>query len=99
MRDKIGYLGPNGSFSGMAASAVFPNEEWVPFTTIPECMDAVDEETVDFAIVPMENAIEGSVNLTVDYLFYEKSLAIVGEVVVPIRQHLMVHPDRVADWR
>src|SRR5699024_5214541 len=38
-----------------------------------------------------------SVNLTVDYLFYEKSLTIVGEVVLPIRQHLLVHPDNEAN--
>lgn len=98
MREKIGYLGPNGTFTEMAAEAVFSNEELIPFATIPECMDAVDKGEVDYAVVPMENAIEGSVNLTVDYLFYEKSLFIVGEVVVPIRQHLLVHPDREQDW-
>lgn len=99
MREKIGYLGPKGSFSEMASDAVFPNEELTPCATIPECMDAVDQGTVNYAVVPMENSIEGSVNLTVDYLFYEKSLVIVGEVVVPIRQHLMVHPDREENWR
>lgn len=99
MRDKIGYLGPTGTFTEMAVSAVFPNEEGHPFTTIPECMDAVEKGTVDYAVVPMENAIEGSVNLTMDALFYEKSLTIVGEVVVPIRQHLMVHQDHAQHWQ
>ncbi|HET7616551.1 MAG TPA: prephenate dehydratase [Bacillales bacterium] len=99
MREKIGYLGPKGTFTETAASALFPDEELIPCTTIPHCMEAVNEGSVDYCVVPLENAIEGSVNLTMDYLFHEKVLSIVGEVVVPIRQHFMVHPDRVDDWR
>ncbi|HET7627363.1 MAG TPA: prephenate dehydratase [Bacillales bacterium] len=99
MREKIGYLGPKGTFTETAACALFPDDDLVPCTTIPQCMEAVEEERLDYCIVPLENAIEGSVNLTMDYLFHEKKLAIVAEVVVPIRQHFMVHPDRVDDWR
>lgn len=98
MREQIGYLGPKGTFTETAADALFPDEKLVPHSTIPECMEAVRSGKLDYCVVPLENAIEGSVNLTMDYLFHERTLSIVGEVVVPIRQHFMVHPDRVEDW-
>lgn len=98
MREKIGYLGPKGTFTETAADALFPDEELVPYATIPACMEAVNGEEIDYCVVPLENAIEGSVNLTMDYLFHDRVLSIVGEVVLPIRQHFMVHPDRVDDW-
>ena len=41
-------------------------------------MDAAVAGEVDLAFVPLENALEGSVNLTIDYLIHEQPLAIVG---------------------
>ena len=64
----------------------FPEAEHVPYRTIPDCIDATANENVDFAVVPLENAIEGSVNITVDYLVHERPLSIVGEITVPIQQ-------------
>lgn len=89
---KIGYLGPKGTFTEMAARGLFEQQEFVPYRTIPSCMDAVAALEVDAAIVPIENAIEGSVNLTLDYLIHKQRLPIVGGVTVPIAQHLLVHP-------
>ncbi|KGX91482.1 prephenate dehydratase [Pontibacillus marinus] len=94
---KIGYLGPKGTFTNIAVSQAFPNNELEPFSTIPSCMDAVKHEEIQYAVLPWENAIEGSVNLTIDYLVNQK-LTIVGEIIVPIRQHLMVHPQNRDCW-
>jgi len=94
----IGYLGPKATFSEQAVKLFFPNSKRQPFTTIPACIDACELNEVDAAVVPLENTIEGSVNLTLDYLIHEQPLKIVGEVVIPIRQHLMVHPDNVDKW-
>lgn len=77
----------------MAAKSLFANEKLIPYKTIPACIDAVAEKEVDVAIVPIENAIEGSVNMTLDYLIHKQRLPIVGGVTVPIAQHLLVHPD------
>ncbi|MGM7720975.1 prephenate dehydratase [uncultured Metabacillus sp.] len=96
---KIGFLGPRATFTHLAVQAFFGEEvEQVGFTTIPQCIDAVADGEIDFAVVPTENALEGSVNLTFDYLIHERPLYIVGEIVAPIEQHLMVHPARVKDW-
>src|SRR5699024_7006768 len=46
---------------------------------------------IDLGVVPLENAIEGTVHLTVDYLVHQVRLPIIAELVVPIKQHLLVH--------
>lgn len=96
---KVGYLGPKATFTEIAVRRVFSGFEHIPFQTIPGCMDAVVEQEVDFAVVPLENALEGSVNITLDYLTQEVDLPIIGEITLPIKQHLMVHPSNALDWQ
>lgn len=98
MLGKIGYLGPRGTFSEFAVEKLMPEGERIPFDTIPACIDAVANGEVEFGIVPIENAIEGSVNLTIDYLIHEQPLPIVAEIIIPITQHLMVHPRNISGW-
>lgn len=76
----------------MAARALFPDEKMIAYQTIPACMDGVAANEIDLAVVPIENAIEGSVNLTLDYLIHKQRLPIVGGVTVPIRQHFLAAP-------
>lgn len=98
MLTTIGYLGPKGTFTKLAVDTAFNNnEEKVSFNTIPECIDAVANDEIDAAVVPIENAIEGTVQLTIDYLIHEVSLPIVSEIVVPIQQHLLVRPDFIGE--
>ncbi|WP_390620589.1 prephenate dehydratase [Oceanobacillus picturae] len=88
----IGYLGPKGTFTKLAVDAAFNGEHKESYATIPECIDAVEHDEIDIAVVPLENAIEGTVQLTVDYLVHQVRLPIVAEIVVPIQQHLLVQP-------
>lgn len=88
---KIGYLGPRGTFTKLAVDVAFNGEEKIPFKTIPQCIDAVNEGIVDIGVVPIENAIEGTVHLTIDYLVHQVRLPIVAEIVVPIQQNLLVN--------
>jgi len=87
---KIGYLGPKGTFTKLAVDAAFNGEHKVDFKTIPQIIDAVDEQTIDIGVVPIENAIEGTVHLTIDYLVHQVRLPIIAEIVVPIKQNLLV---------
>ncbi|MBC2181892.1 prephenate dehydratase [Listeria sp. FSL L7-0233] len=96
---KIAYLGPAASFTHAAAAKAFPNEEMIAKSTIPDCIMAIEKEDVDVAVVPIENTIEGSVNITLDYLFHFSSVPVVAEIVLPIAQHLMVHPAHVSAWK
>ncbi|EAE6700246.1 TPA: prephenate dehydratase [Listeria monocytogenes] len=96
---KIAYLGPAASFTHAAAVKAFPKEEMIAKSTIPDCIMAIEKEDVDVAVVPIENTIEGSVNITLDYLFHFSSVPVVAEIVLPIAQHLMVHPSHVSAWK
>lgn len=99
MSYSIGYLGPKGTFTSIAVDALFKGERHMPYQTIPDCFDAVKFGHVKFVVVPLENTLEGTVNLTLDYLIESKSLKIVSEIVVPIKQHFMVHKHNVDKWR
>jgi prephenate dehydratase len=96
---KVGYLGPKATFTELAVSKVFKGFELEPYNTIPESIDAIVDHKVDLAVVPVENALEGSVNITLDYLTHVVDIPIVGEITLPIKQHLMVHPDNKDHWQ
>ncbi|MDZ5470830.1 prephenate dehydratase (plasmid) [Bacillus sp. 31A1R] len=95
---KVAFLGPKATFTDLAVREMFPSFEAIPYMTIPDCLDAVMEEKTDLALVPVENALEGSVNITLDYLVHEMKLPIVGEITAPIKQHLLVHPNHKENW-
>jgi len=92
LNKKVGYLGPKGTFTKLAVDTAFNGEIYKSFNTIPECIDAVAQDKIDIGVVPLENAIEGTVQLTVDYLVHEVRLPIHAEIVVPIQQHLLARP-------
>ncbi|MRM82439.1 prephenate dehydratase [Riemerella anatipestifer] len=91
--NKIAFLGPQASFTQLAASQIFLNEELLPQTSILDCFIALDKGKVDKIVVPLENSIEGTVSVTLDYLYDFKDITINTEVVMPISHHLMVHPN------
>ncbi|SDI84986.1 prephenate dehydratase [Natribacillus halophilus] len=93
--NKVAYLGPEGTFSELAAAAFSTTAARFPYRDIASCLRALANEEVDAAAVPLENTIEGSVNITLDQLVHRHNLPIVGEVAIPIAQHLLVHPDNV----
>lgn len=95
---KTAFLGPDATFTEMAVKAVFPDTERIACQTIPDCLEAVKNNQADAAVIPLENALEGSVNVSVDYLYHEENPPIRGEIIVPIKQHLMVHPHHAQNW-
>lgn len=86
---RIAFLGPQGSFSEEAARFFFPPPQLVPFPSILDCLEAVWEGKMDGAVVPIENSIEGSVNMTLDWLAEHPELAITAELTMPIQQQIM----------
>lgn len=95
----IGYLGPVGSFTYSATKFIFPSEMLTPFQTIVACLKGVELGQVDYVVVPIENSIEGTVNQTLDYLYHYSSLTIQAEIILPINQNLMVHPNWKESWK
>lgn len=96
---KVAFLGPRATFTDLVTREMFPHEERIPYATIPDCLDAVMEEEVDVTVVPLENTLEGSVNITLDYLIHEINLPIIAEVTTPVKQHLLVHPSVKERWQ
>jgi prephenate dehydratase len=93
---RVGYFGPEGTFTqeALIASVGEAELELVPLATIYDTVMAVHDGTVDRALVPIENSLEGSVNATLDALAIEtENVAIVGEVVHPISQCLIARTE------
>ncbi|GAW90983.1 prephenate dehydratase [Calderihabitans maritimus] len=96
---KLGYLGPQGTFSQQAAQRWIADKagwELVSYESIPEVILGVAEKRLDAAVVPVENSIEGTVNVTLDMLVEEKSLSIIGEVILEVHHHLI---GKQTDWK
>ena len=86
----VAYLGPQGTFSEEAAILFAPESERLPYPSIRDAAMAAESRETDEAVLPIENSIEGAVNMTLDYLIHDSTLSIVGELVLPIGQCLIV---------
>ncbi|MDE7394627.1 MAG: prephenate dehydratase [Clostridiales bacterium] len=88
---RIGYLGDENSHTYAAATA-FAKDKTVDafcgFGSVSDALAAVGD-SCDIAVVPVENSIEGTVAETVDCLGHA-GLFIVAELVLPVRQALVV---------
>lgn len=86
---KIAYLGPQATFTNLAAIRRFGlSAQFLPQTSIAQVFQEVSLKHVDYGVVPIENSTEGVVNHTLD-LFVEHSVKICGEVTLPISHHLL----------
>jgi prephenate dehydratase len=92
---RLAYLGPEGTFTHEALIDALGGDqaELVSCPTIYDTVMSVHDRAVDRALVPIENSLEGSVNATLDALAIEtEDVAIVGELVHPIRHCLIARP-------
>ncbi len=64
---KIGYLGPEGTFTQQAVLKYFGHSvRPLPLTSVEEVFHEVESGAADFGVVPIENSTEGTVNNTLD---------------------------------
>ncbi|MEM7326681.1 MAG: prephenate dehydratase [Actinomycetota bacterium] len=91
---RIAYLGPAGTFTEQALMSQpdLANDELVPMPKFVDVLDATSNGDVDHGFVAIENAIEGTVNITLDALAFDHDLLIQREVVLDIRLNLMAAP-------
>lgn len=91
----MGVLGPRGTHSEAAAhylAACLAAEgglEMVLQPDIFDCLQAVEEGRVDSALVPVENSLEGAVNITLDTLAGSSGLSVMRELIWPVHNQLM----------
>ena len=83
-----------GSFTEQAlqTQADLRDHELVQIISIPEVIHATARGDVDLGFVAIENAIEGSVNATLDTLAFDTDLLIEREVVMAVHLSLIVRP-------
>ena len=88
---KIGFLGPQGTYTEEAAKAAVPEADYVPYASIEAVFDAVVRGKVGRGLVPIENVIQGPVTETLDNLFQrDDRIKIVDMLVLPIQHALGV---------
>ena len=91
--EKIGILGPRGTHSEAAAirlnKILSLDRELVICAGIFEVLAAVENGELDAGFVPVENSLEGSVNITLDTLARSNSLVIYREFIWTVHNHLM----------
>lgn len=94
---KIGFLGPEGTFSQQAVLKHFGHSiKGLPLATIDEVFQEVAAGNADFGVVPIENSSEGTVNSSLD-LFVTSPLKICGEIELRVHQHLLSRSTRLED--
>ena len=88
------YLGPEGTFTELALRQMVPADQgqFVPVVDVPTALGAVRSGEVDYAVVAIENTVEGGVTATLDTLAEGTPLVILGEVVLPVEFELVAAP-------
>ena len=93
----VAYLGPEASFAHMAAQYHFGvSSKFFPQTSILHVFEEVEKEKVKWGVAPVENSIEGSVNLTLDKLI-ATTLNIRAEIFLRINHCLLSNHEKMGD--
>lgn len=87
-QSRIVFQGTDGAYSQAAMHAYFgKNVNSFHVQTFRDAMEAIEEGSADFAVLPIENSSAGVVSETYD-LLVEFENYIVGEIVLPIEHAL-----------
>lgn len=86
---RIGYLGPQGSFSHTAVMLKFGQSvEYEPLMDIKSIFDEVSKGHCDLGLVPVENTMGGGVIETLD-AFIDSDVKVCAEVLMAIHHNLL----------
>lgn len=86
---RISYLGPEATFTHMAAVRQFGSSaKQIPETGIESIFAEVENGHSDYGVVPIENSTEGVVSHTLD-MFVDSNLNVCAEIVLKIYHHLL----------
>ncbi len=91
---RVAFQGVQGAHTTTAIEKAFPEKEieLIPFATYEQAFEAVASKDCDYAVIPMENSLQGSIHSNY-YLLARTFLYIVNEVYVPIHYSLIGLPD------
>ena len=91
---RFSFLGPRGTFCQQALNSIATEQqaEHIPAHDAPRAIRMVRRGEADYAVVPIENSVEGGINATIDALGRHSDLTIQAEMLVPITFVLAVKP-------
>ncbi len=92
----VAYAGEPGAFAEDAVVAAFGDVPRQPVGSFRDVFSAVTEGSAAAGVIPIENLLNGTVRENYDLLL-EHDLAVVGEVVVPVRLCLAALPGQSLD--
>jgi prephenate dehydratase len=83
---RYAYLGPEGTFTEAALRQVADPDhaQYLPQPDVVAAIEAVRSGTADFAVVAIENSVEGAVTAVLDTLASGNPLVILRELLVPV---------------
>lgn len=94
---RIGFLGPAGSYSHLAARKQFGAcVDYDPLESITAVFGAVESRRVDLGLAPIENSIGGGIHETLDN-FLDSSVSVCSEVLIAVHHQLMTRCATLAD--
>lgn len=86
---KIAYLGPQASFTHLAAMKKFGSQVgYLPCDSIATVFSEVERGGVDYGVVPIENSVEGAVTHTLDMLV-DSDLRIYAQILLDVSHNLL----------
>ncbi|HMP79584.1 MAG TPA: chorismate mutase, partial [Pirellulaceae bacterium] len=90
---RIGYLGPVGTYSHLAAKRHFGSSvEYEDLRAIEGVFEEVARGHVDYGLVPIENSTGGGIVETLDaFLAYHRQIKIYGEVQLAVHFSLLTN--------
>lgn len=86
----VGFQGEIGAYSEKAINLYFSKANSKAHKTFSDLFDALENEQIELAILPIENSIEGSVTESYELLLKSK-VTVVGEINVKIEHALISH--------
>lgn len=90
---KLAFLGPYGTNSEEAAmymASQYKQEiQLIAYDTIYDAILAVENENVDYCLIPVENSIEGTVRITLDTLAHDVDLMVESELIWKVNNQLL----------
>lgn len=92
----VAIQGIEGSYSYLASNQFFGSDKEIVFRkmkTFDEVVESVEDESADYAVLPIENTTSGSINEVYDSLT-SGNLSIVGEEIFPVK-HCLIGLDDV----
>lgn len=94
----VGYQGAAGAFSESAVKNFFEGREYESrgYSDFISMLADTESGKLDYAMFPVENTTTGIIARTYDH-FKDYKIHAVGEVIVPIHECLITHPDAVME--